>query len=145
MRSSVFPDVNVWLALAYDKHRHFHSALTWFESAQDSLIYFCRLTQLSFLRILCNSHVMGDAVQTPSSAWRIYDRWFREDSRIGFLDEPAGLEREFRLLTQSANHRTASEWADAYLVAFAQMIGATLVTFDRRMAERAGPDSLLLG
>jgi toxin-antitoxin system PIN domain toxin len=144
MRSSAFPDVNVWLALAYDKHKHFSSASKWFETTQHSLIHFCRLTQLSFLRLLCNPTVMGEATQTQAEAWKTYDRWFQEDSRIAFLEEPVGVEQAFRSLTQAAHQPTPGAWADAYLAAFASTAGLTLVTFDRRLAQRAEPNSLLL-
>ena len=145
MRSSAFPDVNVWLASAYDRHTHFARASEWFETTRHSSIYFCRLTQLSFLRLLCSPAVMRDAVQTQAAAWKTYDRWFQEDTRISFHNEPDGLQETFRNLTQRPNQPTPGDWADAYLIAFAQLIDATLVTFDRRLAERALPDCVLLG
>jgi len=136
--------VNVWLALAYDKHKHYGSASKWFDTAPHSVINFCRLTQLSFLRLLCSSIVMGPAARTQAEAWKTYDRWFQEDTRIEFLEEPAGVEQAFRTLTQAAHQPTPGAWADAYLAAFASTAGLTLVTFDRKLAERAQPDSILL-
>ena len=143
MRSSAFPDVNVWLALAYDKHKHYASASKWFEAAQASSIYFCRLTQLSFLRLLCTPVIMSDAVHTQAEAWKTYDRWFK-DTRISFIEEPAGIEKAFRTQTQQTYQPTPGAWADAYLAAFASMAGLTLVTFDRKLAQRTGANCLLL-
>jgi uncharacterized protein len=57
-------------------------------------------------------------------------RRLRQDPRVGWLDEPEGLEIKWFAL---ASLRTPSpkRWMDAYLCAFARSVGADLVTFDR--------------
>ena len=50
------PDVNVWIALAADKHIHHSVARSWFTKVQDEKLAFCRITQLAFLRLLTNKH-----------------------------------------------------------------------------------------
>lgn len=75
-----------------------------------------------------------DGVMSQSQAWKEYDRWF-VDERIGFLEEPQGLERQFRLFSNS-DHPSRRDWADAYLAAFAVSAEACLVTFDRGFRER---------
>jgi toxin-antitoxin system PIN domain toxin len=141
---SFFPDVNVWVALAYRGHRHHSSAVLWFESLDDDIAYFCRVTQLSFLRLISHPSVMGGDVKTPIEAWRAYDV-FLGDERVSFRPEPDGpnLESSFRRLT-SAPHPSSKPWPDAYLSAFAQAADMILITFDRGLHQMNSGKSLLL-
>ena|SRR5258708_37443591 len=134
-RSFLFPDVNVWIALTYDQHVHHSSAARWFaQLSDDADICFCRITQLSLLRLLTTKAVMSTEVLNRVEAWQVYDRWL-EDPRVVFLDEPAGFEQTFR--AQSRQHGPApKEWADSYLVAFASLCGLRIVTFDRALRGR---------
>ncbi|HLM80443.1 MAG TPA: TA system VapC family ribonuclease toxin [Terriglobales bacterium] len=129
-RSFLFPDVNVWIALTSDRHLHHAIAARWFVSLdEESRLCFCRITQLSLLRLLTTQAVMGPEVMTQPEAWQVYDRWL-DDPRIAFLDEPTGLEHAFR---SHSRRRSPSpkEWADSYLLAFAATSGLRLVTFDQ--------------
>lgn len=139
LQNSFFPDVNVWLALSFERHIHHAPARSWlFSLSLDSTLFFCRLTQLGLLRLLCTDSVMGgDRVLTQAQAWQKYDD-LRGDERIRFLSEPEGLEMEFRALTQ---HWLPSpkRWVDAYLAAFASLSGHTFVTFDRAFRGRTQP------
>ena len=92
---------------------------------------FCRFTQLGLLRLLTNEQVMGVDAMSQRAAWQAYHRWF-EDERIDFYREPEGpdFEKRFQELS-SKQHRSPKLWADAYLAAFAESAGLTLVTFDR--------------
>jgi toxin-antitoxin system PIN domain toxin len=139
---SYFPDVNVWLALAYDGHEHHAVASRWFGRA-DGTIRFCRSTQLSFLRLLTNQFVMGAETRTPKEAWETLDQ-LSEDERVFFAVEPEGqeLESSFRELTSQHGFK-GKDWPDMYLAAFAQVAGLTLVTFDRRL-HRGSAGALLL-
>jgi predicted nucleic acid-binding protein len=99
--SLVFPDINVWMALTYDRHIHHAGARRWFETLEATArLFFCRLTQLGLLRLLTTEAVMGRGeVMTQLGAWEAYDRWL-EDGRVSFLDEPPGTERLFRSLSR---------------------------------------------
>ena len=101
MRSFLFPDVNVWVALTYEGHVHHRVAKTWFESLPPEVhLFFCRITQLGLLRLLTTEAVMGKVeVLTQPEAWNAYGRWF-EDGRISFLPEPSGLEPAFREISR---------------------------------------------
>ncbi len=136
-RLSLFPDINVWVALTYDRHVHHITARKWFEGvAPTARLFFCRLTQLGLLRLLTAEAVMGrDEVMTQEEAWKAYDRWLR-DERVEFLDEPVGLEAHFRGLTRSP-HPAPKDWADSYLAAFAVALRLTVVTFDRAFQKKA--------
>ena len=132
----VFPDVNVWIALTLESHIHNAIAARWLAGVSpDSSICFCRITQLSLLRLLTTEAVMGADVLSQTDAWKVYDRWLK-DTRITFVDEPAGL--EIALRAQSQGKRSSpKEWTDSYLVAFAASAGFTLVSFDRSFRSKA--------
>ena len=142
MSSLLFPDVNVWVALNYDKHALHASANQWYGSVpQDATLVFCRQTQLGLFRILTTSSVMGEEVLTQRGCWEIYDRWVAT-GQVGWADEPRDAEILLRTLTAGT---TASPkvWMDAYLAAFAGSAGLTLVTLDRALAAKVKGAMLL--
>ena len=142
-RLFLFPDINVWVALTYDRHVHHVIARRWFEGLEPTArLFFCRITQLGLLRLLSAEVIIGpDHVKNQQEAWTAYDRWL-EDERIEMLEEPGGLEAYFRALTRSP-HAAPKEWADSYLAAFAISSRLTIVTFDRSFRGKA-KDLLLL-
>jgi toxin-antitoxin system PIN domain toxin len=123
------PDVNVWIALAVIEHQHHEQAANWFESIGDDDLAFCRVSQMGLLRLLTNSHVMKGDQFTPSGAWHLSDRLF-EEAKAVFEPEPEQLEEVWRGVTGTSKPES-NLWTDAYLAAFAQAMGFTLVTFDR--------------
>ena len=140
---SFFPDVNVWLALAYEGHQHHPVASAWFTQLQEA-VYFCRFTQLGLLRLLTHSSVMLQDVRSKAEAWRVYDA-FLQDGRISFHPEPDPDQVDL-ILRQftSAGRSSSKQWPDAYLAAFARIAGLTLVTFDRGLRQMAAGNALLL-
>jgi toxin-antitoxin system PIN domain toxin len=135
-KSFLFPDVNVWLALTYERHIHHSAAKDWLESVDpEARLCFCRFTQISFLRLLNTSAVMGeDGVLSQAHAWDAYDRWIEDGDAI-LLDEPAAIEPSFRAFSQQTRP-APKDWADSYLAAFASILGLRLVTFDRVFQQR---------
>jgi uncharacterized protein len=136
-------DANVWLALAFDDHKHHQTASQWLDLQSPDSCAFCRVTQLSLLRHLTNTTIMGKFVQSQRQAWDAYDRLIR-DPRVLFISEPSGLELEFRNLTQSIRP-SHSRWSDAYLAALGKLIAGPVVTFDRGFQGFSGLDAELLG
>jgi len=129
MKSSLFPDVNVWLALTHNRHVHHPIAAEWFQGTDDP-VFFCRFTQLGFLRLLTSEQVMGVDVMSQRRAWATYHRWY-EDARVDFHREPESAAMETWLEELSTRPRPSPKvWADAYLAAFAKTAGLKLVTFD---------------
>jgi toxin-antitoxin system PIN domain toxin len=140
---SLFPDINVWVALTYEGHVHHAIAAAWFaDLSPNATLAFCRFTQFGLLRLLTTAAVMGDEVMTQSQAWTVYDRWL-QDPRVSLVDEPVGIETRFRALTR-LRHPATKDWADSFLVAFATVGQLTLVTFDRRLRART-KSAVLLG
>lgn len=140
MTSLSFPDVNVWLALAFEHHVHRASALAWWNETNVTAA-FLRVTQLSVLRLLTTAATMDGKAVTMAVAWQIYDRLF-EDDRVRFYPEPPNFEMRFRQLSQSPA-ASPKVWADAYMLAFAAGHQGRLVTFDRALENR-GADCLVL-
>jgi toxin-antitoxin system PIN domain toxin len=139
-------DSNVWIALALSKHA-FHAAVSnWFDRQTGrSTVLFCRPTQQSFLRLLTTRSVMA-SYDLPwmdnSMAWRVFEQ-FLGDSRIGWADEPSGLESRWKRF--SARGTASSKlWMDAYLAAFAAAGGYKLITTDRGFAQFEGLDATIL-
>lgn len=144
MKSFLFPDINVWIALTWAGHIHHAKAHAWFGALdQNERIFFCRVTQLGFLRLLTSEPVMGVDVRSQEAAWVAFDHWLADD-RVSFLDEPPKVEQSFRLLTTSAR-AAPRDWADSYLAAFATAARLTLVTFDRDFRGKASNLVLLEG
>ncbi|HUB52242.1 MAG TPA: TA system VapC family ribonuclease toxin [Terracidiphilus sp.] len=133
MKSLIFLDLNVWLALSYENHSNNEIAMAWFKKldAATALI-FCRHTQLGLLRLLSTQAVMKQDAMSEEQCWKVYDSWI--ESGVAFLaQEPPGLESAFRLRTKE-KAPSAKQWADGYLAAFAEAAGLTLVTFDQALA-----------
>lgn len=141
---SYFPDVNVWIALAYEGHQHHASARSWFARLDGETIYFCRFTQLGLLRLLTHPSVMREDVRNQTEAWQTYDS-FLQDERVSFHDEadPEQIESSLRRLTSNARSRS-QQWPDAYLAAFARAAELTLVTFDRGLRQMSPGNTMLL-
>jgi predicted nucleic acid-binding protein len=112
-------------------HIHHTVAKAWWNTI-DSSIAFTRFTQISVLRLLTTSAAMDGKPLTMTEAWHAYDRFFIDD-RVVLVPEPSGVEARFR---EYSRGRTASPklWADAWVLAFAEAAGGTLITFDRRLA-----------
>ncbi len=143
MSSLLFPDVNVWVALNFDEHSHHSAAKQWYEAVPASAtLVFCRQTQLGLFRILTTAAVMGKAVLTQRDCWLIYAQW-ASTGQVAWADEAHGLETLLRKLTGQGT-ASPKEWMDAYLAAFAEAGGLTLVTFDRALAAKS-EGAVLLG
>ncbi len=123
-------DSNVWVALTIDRHQHHRPALSWFDEVRDDgSACFCRATQLSFLRLVSSQNIFQEDTINNRAAVDVY-RQFRADPRVGWLEEPVGLEPLWLRLV-SARTPSPKRWMDAYLAVFAKLHHVTLVTFDQ--------------
>jgi len=123
------PDINVWLALAFEIHAHHRAAKAWFEGAEPDSCVFCRLTQQGFLRLATNPAIFKGEAVAMDVAWTCYDKLL-EDERVYFMREPEGLEEAWRTYTWNRGY-SHKVWNDAYLAAFAQVANLQIATFDR--------------
>ena len=105
------PDVNFWLALAFQSHQHYASAGAWMKSVARDSCCMCRVTQMGFLRLATNPSVLPSDVLSMADAWRVYDEMM-SDERIVYAEEPADIAAAWRNLTQGATF-SPNVWTDA--------------------------------
>lgn len=84
---------------------------------------------------------MQGATLTQKQCWAIYARWI-EGGRAFLHADPAGIDVAFKQLT-SVDVVSPKMWADAYIAAFAQAAGLTLVTLDKALAAKVKGATLL--
>ena len=82
---SYLADINFWVALILDSHTGHATANEFFETLARDQLYFCRFTQIGFLRMLTNRNVMGAQLLTQSKAWQLYDSLCRDEIKIVHL------------------------------------------------------------
>jgi|SRR5579871_444627 len=136
-------DVNVWLALALDRHVHHEVAKAWFGELDIEGAAFCRITQMGFLRLITNRRVMNGEEVSQRRAWAIYEDLER-DKRVTFIGEPVEVQAVWKRYTQASVTGT-NLWTDAYLAAMANVNELRLVTFDRTLSRVKDVQTLLLG
>ncbi len=130
------PDVNFWLALAFQSHAHHASAKAWMQSASQQSCSLCRVTQMGFLRLATNRKVFPSFAVPMPEAWRAYDE-ILSDKRVRFTEEPTGIEVAWRTMTQQKTFST-NIWTDAYLAAFAIAADLEVITFDKGFRQFKG-------
>ncbi len=83
--------------------------------------------------VASNPRAMGSAAVSLQASWQAFDALFA-DPRVGYVDEPAGIEAVWRSVTQ---HQSLSPqiWNDAYLAAFAQIVDFEIVSFDQGFSQ----------
>lgn len=121
-------DVNFWVALVLTHHTHNVPAVAALRALPAPV--FCRVTQSGLLRMLTTAPVMGANTCDAAMAWSVYEKIAR-DTRATFLNEPAGLERQWKEFMIAGGSTAGNAWTDAYLAAFAVSAGLEMVTFDR--------------
>ncbi len=142
MTSWLLPDVNVWVAIHHQRHQHHLATLGWFKGLDEHrMLVFCRQTQLGLFRLLTTAAAMGEETITQHQCWAIYQEWIA-GGRAVQQSEPDGIDRAFRARTL-ATEPAPKTWMDAYLAAFSDKAGLTLVTFDKALAAKAAGALLL--
>jgi toxin-antitoxin system PIN domain toxin len=139
-------DSNIWLALALTKHSFHRPVRDWFARlTPPDAVAFCRATQQSLLRLLTTAAVFAPYGISPLSnkrAWATYET-IRADGRVGWAEEPRGMDRQWQKLTNLARP-SPRRWMDGYLAAFAIAGGHQLVTTDRVFRQFKGLDVMVL-
>jgi uncharacterized protein len=136
------PDVNVWLALSAPHHSHHAVARAYWNNTAAAKVWFCRHTALGMKRLLGQSAVMKDQVQSSAQCWASWQTWLAVPE-VGMQSEPLGLDASLHELQLQANW-PGGMWPDAYLAAFAIAGNLRLVSFDRDFSRFVGLDWLHL-
>lgn len=154
--SGDLPDINVWLALAVQEHPHHQAALRYWAEAHEEFgrqgreprlggavvrLWFCRVTMLGLVRLLCQPKAVGPGALDTLAAWKLYAE-YRALPHIGLLSEPEDCDDSLRALV-GAGSLPPRLWTDAYLAALSMRAGLRLVTFDRDF-ERFGLERCLI-
>jgi toxin-antitoxin system PIN domain toxin len=108
-------------------------------------VFFCRITQQSFLRLLTTKAVLAPYGIPPlrnKAAWSAYEG-FLADERIAWTEEPRALESCWKRLA-AGSQASPKLWIDAYLAAFALSGGYQLVTTDKAFKQFKGLDLVVL-
>ena len=127
------PDVNVWLAAAWGRHSRHATAKRWLD-AESGEVGFCRVTQMSFLRLLTNPAITRQDTLTRRQAWDVYAKLVA-DPRIRLLAEPDRVETLWMTVSKR-DDKSHLLWTDDYVAAFVQAAEAELVTLDRSFKKR---------
>lgn len=139
-------DVNIWLALTFSGHTHHVAAREWVEGEnRPASLYFCRATQQGLLRLLTTAEVLGNYGLPPftnAAAWKIHEQ-LMADERIGFLNEPAGVEEIWKTFALKKSN-SPKLWMDAWLAALAIRSGMQLVTTDKAFTQFPKLDVVVL-
>jgi toxin-antitoxin system PIN domain toxin len=132
----LLPDVNVLVALVWERHIHHAAARRWYAGLAGSRWATCSVTQTGFVRVSANPAAVVDAVSVREAVALLAalvgqpSHRFLADDR-GFVDNP--LVPHTRLV----GHRQVT---DAHLVAIARAHGAQVATFDQGMVTLGGDD-----
>jgi hypothetical protein len=126
-------DVNMWLASSWARHVKHPLAKRWVDDQDDDLA-FCRVTEMSLLRLVSNPAVTGTDVRTRRQSWDLLEA-IQSDPRVRFLGEPSGLAPLWMAFSKR-DDRSHLLWTDDYLAAFAQAAAADLVTLDAGLRAR---------
>lgn len=141
-------DVNVWLALTLSEHVHHPVARDWLATVEHPRsVVFTRSTQMSLLRLLTTSAVLGaygNAPLTNDEAWQVAEAFLADDRIVLETADGRSVGRRWQ---RFARRDAASPklWMDAYLAAIAVAQGFTLVTTDAAFRQFAGLDLIVLG
>jgi len=133
---AALPDVNFWLALAWEMHDGHPAARAWWQTRRNERIYFCRVTQAALLRLLTNRSVMKGTPKSQAEAWQIFDA-LRGAPGVEWAGETEGLESEWRRLSSRASAST-ERWTDDCLAAWARLLNFRVITFDAGFKDYPG-------
>lgn len=142
-------DINTWIALTLETHPHHEIARAWYRETQLARgdLVFGRATELGFLRLVTQAAVMKRCGAAPLSNGEAlaFLASLCNDPTVSRADEPAAT-RKLWFELADAPQAAPNIFMDAYLVAFAIVLGAELVTFDRGFVayEKRGLKLLLL-
>ncbi|HMP98014.1 MAG TPA: PIN domain-containing protein [Kiritimatiellia bacterium] len=131
-------DSNVVLPLILAQHPHRKTAAAWWEHCDDESVHFTLPARMSVLRLLTNRTLMRDGILTPEKAWDALSMLTSDARAVVGDQEPPGLNLIWLRLVRG-REPTPNLWTDAWLAAYAETVGAEMVTFDKGFRSFAIP------
>lgn len=126
-------DANLLIALTHAAHVHHAVAHTWFAQRPTRAWATCALTQLAFVRLTSNPHVVGERI-SPEQAMQALATMTGQPQHTYWDESPEPL--AMRTLNSAAlvGHRQVT---DAYLLGLTAHKGQCLATLDRGLVSFA--------
>lgn len=122
-------DTSSALAILHGRHENHAMALRWLDTiCEPGAIGICRVAEVGMFRLLTQRSVMGAHTVSPAEAWAAVEKMY-EDDRFVPAQEPYNLPKIWRSLVTGLHANSVAD-TDAYLAAFAQAAGLSVVTFD---------------
>lgn len=129
--STLLPDANLLLALAWPNHQFHAAAHAWFARDATGGWATCAFTQLAFVR-LSSSPAYTPRPVTPFEACRLLAQWTTRSEHVFWPEQPPPQPTDF---ARALGHQQVN---DSYLLRLAEHHGGTVVTFDARLRALAG-------
>lgn len=123
------------VALAWPNHMHHAAAHRWFGAHRDDGWATCPLTESGFVRVSSNRRAIPEA-STPAEAIVLLRRVRALSGHVFWEDDISPADPGATPFGRVAGYRQVT---DAHLLALAIRRGGALATFDRGLAELAGP------
>jgi len=122
-------DSNVFVALTVKEHSGHEICREWLGTlVTGDKLGFCRMSQMSFLRLLTQQVAAGYQPAVNKVAVEQLRKW-RELAYVEMCEEPEGMENDWLRLAD-IGQTAPKRWMDAYLAAFALRAGMRFVTLD---------------
>ncbi len=115
---------------------HHAAAHQWFRANRDDGWATCPLTESGFVRVSSNRRAIPEAC-TPAEAIALLGRMRGLAGHVFWVDDISPADPGATPFARVAGYRQVT---DAHLLALAIRRGGALATFDRGLAELAGPD-----
>ena len=131
-------DVNVLIALAWEKHQFHPAATKWMEKNEHLGWATCAVTQIAFIRLSSQTSIFGNLAKTPEQARLLLSACITRKDHFFFSELPNASNCEEFSKIMGPNKVT-----DAYLVCVARFHHSRLVTFDQRLASLTSNKKLI--
>ena len=131
-------DVNVLVALAWEKHLFHSAANRWMEKYERMGWATCAITQIGFIRLSSQTSIFGDQAKTPEEARLLLAQYISRENHVYFSELPSATDSQELSKIMGPNKVT-----DAYLVSVARFHHSRFVTFDQRLASLTSNKSLI--
>lgn len=118
-------DVNALVALGFQQHEFHERVARWVRKAQPSHLATCSITELGFVRVLCQAPAYGlTVIQARTILHRLRESVFPQFTFIADSHDVSNL---------PAWVKTARQVTDGHLAHLAKAHGAVLATLDRKI------------